>query len=99
MIGGKSKAKAPVRAETPTVQAESATPSPKGVRLIPALEAESEIAEPTPRKEPQAAEPTAPAIPEQAPETEKERADRRREELKRQLEAKTNAPTKKKRRF
>lgn len=100
MIGGKSKAKVPVRAEKPPAQAEPGTPSPKGVRGGPTSEADSETARPTPKKEsPIAGRPAAAAVPEQAPETEKERADRRREELKRQLEAKSNAPTKKKRRF
>lgn len=39
-----------------------------------------------------------PAEPERE-ETEEQRADRKREELKRQLEAKSKAPVKKKRRF
>ncbi|OJJ51304.1 hypothetical protein ASPZODRAFT_163158 [Penicilliopsis zonata CBS 506.65] len=40
-----------------------------------------------------------PAVPEETEETEEARAERRREELKRRLEAKSKAPTKKKRRF
>lgn len=100
MIGGKSKAKTPPRAEIPPDQAEPATPSPKGVRPASTTGAVSEAAEPTPQKDSATAErPAAASVVEQAPETEKERADRRREELKRELEAKSNAPTKKKRRF
>lgn len=97
MIGGKIKTKIPPRAETPPVQAEPATTSPKVARPATAVGAGSER---TPKKEsPTAERPAAPPITEQAAETEKDRADRRREELKRQLEAKSNAPTKKKRRF
>lgn len=100
MIGGKSKAKAALRADTPPAPAEPATPSPKGVRPPSTLDADSDVAGRAPKKEsPTAERPALPPGPEAAPETEKERADRRREELKRQLEAKSNAPTKKKRRF
>lgn len=80
---------------TPSTQ-EPATLSPKSARPTSTLEAAAGVTEPSPKKEEPATElPSAAA----APETEKEKADRRREELKRQLEAKSNAPTKKKRRF
>lgn len=99
MIRRKTKAKVPDQTETPPVQPEPATPSPKRARPASTLEADSEVPEPTPEESPVAERGRVPPVPEKAPETEKERADRRREELKRELEAKSNAPTKKKRRF
>jgi hypothetical protein len=99
MIGGKAKAKDPVPthtsptvSEAPAISAEQET-CQKDAHASPDSPKESVIkGSPLP----------SPAIddaPTADPETEEQRADRRREELKRSLEAKSKAPAKKKRRF
>ncbi|GLI73643.1 hypothetical protein PoHVEF18_001863 [Penicillium ochrochloron] len=99
MIGGKGKTKAASPPETLPVQQEAPpylpdrktrgqSPAPEHGRVSP----KRESPEPSlPAKAPR----TVPAV----EETEAQRADRKREELKRQLEAKSKAPAKKKRRF
>ncbi|KAJ5834711.1 hypothetical protein N7447_000737 [Penicillium robsamsonii] len=99
MIGGKAKAKAsePAQDRSPpptpdkVMSPEKAAPArPKADRQAPKKE-ESPL--PTPAVE------KLPSAPPAEPETEDQRADRKREELKRSLEAKGKAPVKKKRRF
>jgi Predicted membrane protein len=99
-IGGKAKAKVsePARDKSPLPTSDTVVRSfekttiakPKADRQAPKKE-ESPL--PTP-----ATEKVSSAPPEE-PETEDQRADRKREELKRSLEAKGKAPAKKKRRF
>lgn len=106
MIGGKSKAKrkAEERAERPPSRVESGTPS-EHARPTPAMETDQDATLPKktaagqelPEVSPAAGGPSAAAAP--APEAHGERANRKREELKRQLETQSKAPTKKKRRF
>ncbi|KAJ5103304.1 hypothetical protein N7532_003833 [Penicillium argentinense] len=93
VIGGKNKAK----------RKETSPPAPS--TLSPDQQPPPKEEEPTPKKpireSPINEKPTKPptkAAPESA-ETEEEMAKRRREELKRQLEAQSKAPAKKKRRF
>jgi hypothetical protein len=102
MIGGKSKIKAedkardPVEEDTPPSSSETvAYPDqgspPKNTQVPKKAKEESPL--PVRKMEKVA------SVPAPEPETEHQRADRRREELKRTLEAKSKAPAKKKRRF
>jgi hypothetical protein len=104
MIGGKSKAKAkdPVQDDTPLPTSESmvmspdqgSPPEPKDTQDKKKVAKEEESSLPTLPETEKAAPVPTPGL-----ETEDQRADRRREELKRTLEAKSKAPAKKKRRF
>ncbi|KAJ5389928.1 uncharacterized protein N7496_000996 [Penicillium cataractarum] len=104
MIGGKTKTKAAPPTETHPAQQESPA-------LVPSPERKPRGQSPAPMQpvtdsvspEMESREPSLPVkAPSAAPapeETEAQRADRKREELKRQLEAKSKVPAKKKRRF
>ncbi|OKO90839.1 hypothetical protein PENSUB_13140 [Penicillium subrubescens] len=100
MIGGKAKTKQAPLPETPSVQQEEPLPSSPNqkTREKPPAPKHDRV---SPKRE--SLEPSLPAkAPSAVPapeETEAQRADRKREELKRQLEAKSKAPAKKKRRF
>lgn len=99
MIGGKAKAKAkePVRHDSSPPASETlAKSSDQGSPAKP-----QDITDKLPKKE-KSPLPALPAVenpPPAEPETDDQRADRRREELKRTLEAQSKAPAKKKRRF
>lgn len=102
MIGGKAKTKAkateqeksPSQAEpTGPVERRSPAKSPETDRFIAELTGSTQPLEPKSRPS-ESSEPVA-----AAPETEEEKANRKREELKRQLQAQSKAPAKKKRRF
>jgi hypothetical protein len=99
MIGGKAKTKAASPPETPPVQQEAPPYSPdrktRGQSPAPEHDRVSPKRESPEPSLPAKAQRAVPAI----EETEAQRADRKREELKRQLEAKSKAPAKKKRRF
>jgi hypothetical protein len=99
MIGGKAKAKAsePARDTSPppssdtVISPEKAAPAKLKTDLQAPIKEESLLSTPAAEK--------GPSAPSAEPETEDQRADRKREELKRSLEAKSKAPAKKKRRF
>lgn len=99
MIGGKAKVKAkePVRHDSSPPASETLAKSPdQGPPAKP-----QDIADKAAKRE-KSPLPALPAVenpPSAEPETEDQRADRRREELKRALEAQSKAPAKKKRRF
>ncbi|KAJ6131444.1 DNA double-strand break repair and VJ recombination XRCC4 N-terminal [Penicillium sp. IBT 18751x] len=102
MIGGKSKAKLPNPSEAPSAQPGSVLRSPEsaGPSSTTAMDDYSQSPEKAAKIKQQKDEsPENHAIPEATPLTEAEKANRKREELKRQLEAQSKAPTKKKRRF
>ncbi|KAJ5684403.1 uncharacterized protein N7477_000748 [Penicillium maclennaniae] len=102
MIGGKSKAKLPNPSEAPSVQPESVLRSPDsaGPSSTMAIDDYSKSPEKAAQMKQQKVDsPENHAVPEATPLTEAEKANRKREELKRQLEAQSRAPTKKKRRF
>ncbi|KAK5800643.1 hypothetical protein VI817_002855 [Penicillium citrinum] len=97
VVGGKKKEK---RQETPPSEPPAVSSSYRLPTKSPQqdhVKSEQNIKDLSPKKE----KPTElPAVkPPQAPETEEEKVSRRREELKRQLEAQSKAPAKKKRRF
>jgi hypothetical protein len=108
VIGGKAKAKQTSRDATPpaTSQTEVASPE-KTSPAKPKIAQGDNATEPTarqtmkreesPLRKPVAEKGSTNPPPE--PETEDQRASRKREELKRQLETKSKAPAKKKRRF
>lgn len=105
MIGGKAKAKVPVPVQKdpspPVVETRALSPDQSSLTKSKATrEATPDVArkEGTPLSSSRAAE-TSTAGPPAELETDEQRADRRREELKRALEAKGKAPAKKKRRF
>lgn len=104
MIGGKAKTKAAPPTEILPVQQESLTLAPSPDRK-PRGQSPAPMQSVTDRVSPKRAS-REPSLPVKAPsaapapeETEAQRAGRKREELKRQLEAKSKAPAKKKRRF
>ncbi|CAG8203211.1 unnamed protein product [Penicillium nalgiovense] len=100
MIGGKSKAKAsePGRDKSPLPTSDTvAMSSEKASPVKPKADRQALKREESPLPTP-AAEKVPPVSPAE-PETEDQRADRKREELKRSIEAKSKAPAKKKRRF
>ncbi|CEJ55828.1 hypothetical protein PMG11_02059 [Penicillium brasilianum] len=104
MIGGKAKTKAATPTKTPPVQEESPAVGPSPERKTRG--SSPAPMQPATDRVPPKRESREPSLPVQAPsaapapeETEAQRADRKREELKRQLEAKSKAPAKKKRRF
>lgn len=102
MIGGKSKSKTKAPEdidEVPTQPKPETGPSTSSPKQGRPSTLDEVSAAPEPSRKKPAERPSAPPVPQRPPETEKEKADRRREELKRELEAKENAPTKKKRRF
>ncbi|KAJ5436149.1 XLF/Cernunnos protein [Penicillium cf. griseofulvum] len=99
MIGGKAKAKAPEPAR------DTSLPPTSDTIISPekAAPAKLKANQQAPIKEepplPTLAAEKGPSAPSAEPETEDQRADRKREELKRSLEAKSKVPAKKKRRF
>lgn len=102
MIGGKSKAKLRTPSEAPSAQPESVLHSPESADPSSTLAIDDSSKSPgkAAQMEQHTKEsPKSSAIPEATPITEAEKANRKREELKRQLEAQSKAPTKKKRRF
>ncbi|KAJ5174917.1 uncharacterized protein N7482_000794 [Penicillium canariense] len=108
MIGGKAKAKAAAPTETSSTQQRPTTPLPERKPRPQSPEAIPESKKPTADQASVKPEPPGSSLPAKtsssapAPkeeETEAQKADRRREELKRHLEAKSKEPTKKKRRF
>lgn len=108
VIGGQKKDKAKEHSTEMTEVTQTETTSPptaKTTKTTPAQETddeeikrEEETRTGSPPKEKKVVKKETPIEPERE-ETEEEKADRKREELKRQLEAKSKAPAKKKRRF
>ncbi|OJJ03575.1 hypothetical protein ASPVEDRAFT_133928 [Aspergillus versicolor CBS 583.65] len=111
VIGGQKKDKAKEQSTEMTELTQTETTSPpaakttKTTKATPAQETddeeikrEEETRTSSPPKEKKVVKKETPIEPERE-ETEEEKADRKREELKRQLEAKSKAPAKKKRRF
>jgi hypothetical protein len=104
MIGGKSKIKSSGPSETPSAQPEPVrSPEHKRPTSTEDVDDASKLPEEAslqkqPRKEASSVA-EASAASDTTPMTEAEKADRKREELKRQLESQSKAPTKKKRRF
>jgi len=97
VVGGKKKAK---RQETPPSEPPAVSSSHRSPTKSPQQDqvtSEQNIKDLSPKKE-KSTEPPA-VRPSKAPETEEEKVSRRREELKRHLEAQSKAPAKKKRRF
>ncbi|KAF4760436.1 hypothetical protein HAV15_006349 [Penicillium sp. str.  len=100
MIGGKAKAKVsePARDKSPPPTSDTVVRSPeKTTPAIPKAGRQALKKEESPLPTPAAGR--VPSAPPAEPETEDQRAKRKREELKRSLEAKGKAPAKKKRRF
>ncbi|KAJ5879095.1 hypothetical protein N7455_002560 [Penicillium solitum] len=100
MIGGKAKAKVsePARDKSPPPTSDTVVRSPeKTTPAIPKAGRQALKKEESPLPTPAAGR--VPSAPPAEPETEDQRANRKREELKRSLEAKGKAPAKKKRRF
>ncbi|CAI7581856.1 unnamed protein product [Penicillium glandicola] len=100
MIGGKAKPKTsePAREKSPLPTSETVIMSPE--KATPAnLKADRQAFKKEESPLPTPAAEKVPSAPSAEPETEDQRADRKREELKRSLEAKGKAPAKKKRRF
>lgn len=102
MIGGKNKGKALAPGEATLAQPEATLRSSINAQATSAMDIDDAPKSPekTAQKKIQKEEsPEASAVPDATPLTEAEKADRKREELKRQLEAQSKAPMKKKRRF
>lgn len=102
MIGGKAKAKVsePARDKSPLPTSDTVVRSPEKTTPAPAkpkVDRQAFKKEESPLPTPAAKKVSSAPLAE--PETEDQRADRKREELKRSLEAKGKAPAKKKRRF
>ncbi|KAJ5163266.1 uncharacterized protein N7500_005096 [Penicillium coprophilum] len=95
MIGGKAKAKAPesARDKSPLPTSDTVMSPEKATTAKPKVDQQA------PKKEESSLLTPAVKVPPEEPETEDQRADRKREELKRSLEAKGKIPAKKKRRF
>lgn len=96
MIGGKAKTKAAPATETPAPES-APSPEQKPRAGPPAPPTQPITERVSPKRE--SAELPVPVKTSAPEETEVQRAERRREELKRQLEAKSKVPAKKKRRF
>ncbi|KAJ5384882.1 DNA double-strand break repair and VJ recombination XRCC4 N-terminal [Penicillium concentricum] len=99
MIGGKAKAKAsePARDRSLPPTPDTVMSPEKAAPAKPKADREASQKEESPLPIPAAEK--VPSAPPAESETEDQRADRKREELKRSLEAKSKAPAKKKRRF
>ncbi|KAJ5960089.1 uncharacterized protein N7479_007239 [Penicillium vulpinum] len=99
IIGGKAKAKAsePARDKSPLPSSDTVMSPEKVSPAKPKAESQAPKKEESPFPTPAAEK--VPSAPPAEPETEDQRANRKREELKRSLEAKGKAPAKKKRRF
>ncbi|KAJ5808674.1 XLF/Cernunnos protein [Penicillium riverlandense] len=97
MIGGKAKVHAPSKTES--TPEHGAVPSPPKKAAKQESPSPQKAALPKHKEEPPSSPPPHSAPPAPEPETEEEKANRKREELKRQLQAKSQAPAKKKRRF